>query len=93
MRILLVLILVVCIVLFFAGIFAPERSKRMQKWVATKLRKGERKSNENAGKLGDMTNWTLEKSRASTDKSAEAGRAVHDKAAEAKDAVEDKLTS
>jgi hypothetical protein len=89
MRILLVLIVVVCIVLFFAGVFAPERSKRMQRWVADKLRKGERKGDENAGKLGDMTTAMLEKSRQATDNSAESGRAVHDKAADAGSAVKD----
>ena len=91
MRILLVLIVLVCVVLFLAGVFAPERSKKMQSWVAQKLRKGERKGDENAGKLGDVTNTMLEKSRKATDKSAEGGRAVHDKAAEAGSAVGEKL--
>jgi hypothetical protein len=91
-RILLVLIMLVCIVLFFAGVFAPERSKKMQAWVAKKLRKGERKGDEEGGKLGDATNTMLEKSRQATDKSAEGGRAVHDKAAEAGSAVGDKLS-
>jgi hypothetical protein len=90
-RILLVLIVLVCVVLFLAGVFAPERSKKMQRWVAEKLRQGERKGDEEAGKLGDMTNTMLEKSRNATDKSAEGGRAVHDKAAEAGSAVGDKL--
>ena len=91
MRILLVLIVLVCVVLFLAGVFAPERSKKMQGWVAKKLRKGERKGDENAGKLGDLTNTTLEKSRQASDKSAEGGRAVHDKATDAGSKVGEKL--
>ncbi|SRR6266511_80759 len=92
MRVLLVLIVVVCIVLFFAGVFAPERSKKMQAWVAKKLRKGERKGDENAGRMGDVTNTMLAKSRQATDKSAEGGRAVHDKAEQAGSTVGKKLT-
>ena len=92
MRILLVLIVFVCIVLFLAGVLAPERSKKMQAWVARKLRRGERRGDEEAGKLGDATNTMLEKSRQATDKSAEGGRAVHDRAAEAGSAVGDKLS-
>jgi hypothetical protein len=88
---LLLVIVLVCIVLFLAGVFAPERSKKMQAWVAKKLRKGERKGDEEGGKLGDMTNTMLEKSRKATNKSAEGGRAVHDKAAEAGSTVGDKL--
>ena len=80
MRVLLLLIVLVCVVLFVAGIVAPERSKRMQSWVGGKLRRGERGADENAGKLGDMTNTMLEKSRQATDKSATGGRKVREKA-------------
>ena len=91
MRILVVLIVVVCAVLFLAGVFAPERSKRMQSWVAKGFRKGERKGDQSAGKLGDVTNTMLEKSRQATDKSAEGGRAIHDKAASAGSAVRERI--
>jgi hypothetical protein len=91
MRILLLLIVVVCVVLFVAGVVAPERSKKMQHWIAEKLRRGERKGDENAGKLGDMTNTMLEKSRTATDKSAEGGRKVNEKAGAAASAARDKL--
>jgi len=91
MRILVVLIVVVCAVLFLAGVFAPERSKRMQSWVARRFRKGERTGDRNAGKLGDVTNRMLEKSRQATDKSAEGGRAIHDKAASAGSAVRERI--
>jgi hypothetical protein len=78
MRILL-LVVVFCIVLFFAGLIAPRRSKRLQRWYDRMLRRGERKGGENAGKLGDVTEKSLRASRRAGDRSAEAGRKLHQK--------------
>ena len=91
MRVLLLVIVLVCIVLFVAGVFAPERSKRMQTWVAQKLHMGERHADEKAGKVGDLTNSMLEKSRSATNASARGGRKVNEKAGDAASAVREKL--
>ena len=79
MRILLVLVVLFCIVLFFAGLIAPRRSKRLQAWYDRVLRRGERKGDENAGKLGDLTEKSLKASRRAGDKSARAGRKLRNK--------------
>jgi hypothetical protein len=78
-RLLLLLIVVFCIVLFFAGLIAPRRSKRLQGWYDRVLRRGERESGENAGRLGDVTEKSLRKGRRAGDRSAEAGRKLHQK--------------
>lgn len=77
--VLVVILLVVCIVLFIAGVVAPRRSKKMQAGVDKLSKKGEGKGDSNAGKLGDLTSAALEKSRAAADASARAGRAVNEK--------------
>ena len=79
MRILLLLVVLFCIVLFFAGLIAPRRSRRLQRWYDRLLRRGERKGDEKAGKLGDLTEASLRGSRRLGDKSAEAGRALRGK--------------
>ena len=76
MRILLVAVVLFCIVLFFAGLIAPRKSKRLQRWYDRLLRRGERKSDAKAGKIGDLTEKGIERSRRMGDKSAEAGRAL-----------------
>jgi hypothetical protein len=78
MRLLLILV-VGCIVLFFAGLISPLRSKRLQAWYDRLLRRGERKSGESAGRLGDVTEKSLRGSRRAGDRSAEAGRKLRGK--------------
>jgi hypothetical protein len=75
----LVLVVVFCVVLFFAGLIAPRRSKRLQAWYDRVLRRGERKSAENAGKVGDLTGKGLRRGRRAGDRSAETGRKLHQK--------------
>jgi hypothetical protein len=79
MRILLLLVVLFCIVLFFAGLIAPRRSRRLQRWYDRVLRRGERKGDESAGKLGDLTEQSLKAGRRAGDKSAEAGRTLRRK--------------
>ena len=79
MRILLVLLVVACVVLFFAGLIVPRRSKRLQRRWDRLIRRGERKGDRNAGKVGDATEASLRWTRKAGDKSAEAGRAARDK--------------
>ena len=40
------------IVLFCAGVIAPQRSRRLQGWVHGRLQKGEHKGRQRAGRLG-----------------------------------------
>jgi hypothetical protein len=75
----LLLFVVACIVLFFAGLLAPARSRRLQQRFARLVRRGEQKSDRNAGKLGDATERSLRTGRRMGDRSAEAGRSLRRK--------------
>ena len=75
----LLLVGIACIVLFFAGLFSPLRSKRLQAWYDRTLRRGERKSGDSAGKVGDLTEKSLRGGRQAGDRSAEAGRKLRQK--------------
>ena len=68
-----------CVVLFFAGLIAPKRSRRLQRALDRKFRKAERKSGRSAGRAGDWTQNSIEKLRKAGDKSAHAGRTVREK--------------
>jgi hypothetical protein len=74
-----VLGLLFCAVLFVAGLVAPKRSRQLQRKIARFLRRGERKSGENAGKAGDLSRKTLKLVRRGSDESAEAGRGLREK--------------
>ena len=76
---LVVVLLLVCIVLFVVGVFSPRRSLRMQSRVDDLSKKGEGKSDENAGRLGDLSRDGLEKARGAADASARAGRRVNER--------------
>jgi hypothetical protein len=75
-RVLLLLVVLFCIVLFVAAVVAPRRSQRLQGWYDRLLRRGERKGDRNAGKLGDLTEAGLKGARRMGDASAETGRKV-----------------
>ena len=81
---------VLCIVAFFVGVFAPRRSKRLEGWVKRIFKRGEGKAQKRAGKLGDATRVMLKWTRRATMKSGESGRTVNRKAGEAGTAVADK---
>ena len=72
-------VLVVCLVLFLAGVIRPGRSRKMQDGVDKTSAKAEEKSDRGAGLFGDMTESSLRAARKTADKSAEAGRDAHDK--------------
>lgn len=76
---LLLFLLIVCVVLFVAGVISPRRSKRLQSAVDKLSKKGEDKSDRSAGRVGDATHNALEKARSAADASARSGRRVHDK--------------
>lgn len=72
-------LLLVCVVLFVAGVIAPRRSKRMQGAVDDLAKKGEAKGETKAGRLGDATSTALEKARSAADASTRGGRRVNEK--------------
>jgi hypothetical protein len=76
MRVVLVLLVLFCIVLFVAGLVAPGRSRRLQRGYDRLLRRGERKGDRKAGKLGDITEGGLKGARRAGDASAKAGRKI-----------------
>ncbi len=41
------------IFLFLAGLIAPRRSKRLERWIDKRMREGRREGNRRAGRLGD----------------------------------------
>jgi hypothetical protein len=73
------LLIIATIVLFFAGLIAPQRSKRLQAWVDGKLRVGRRKGEENAGRFGDWTARSMKAGQKLNTKVVRAGRKVRDK--------------
>ena len=79
MRVLLVLALLAAVVLFFLGLFSPGRSRRAERRIKRPIRRAERKSDDQAGRLGDWTNATLGWVRRALGKSARAGRRVRDR--------------
>jgi hypothetical protein len=68
-----------CIALFIAGLVAPRRSRRLQGRVNRTLRRGERKADRSASRVGNWTRDSLETARHAGDKSARAGRKSRDK--------------
>ncbi len=79
------ILVLVCLILFLAGVISPRRSKKMQAKVDDLSRKGERGGEENAGRVGDLTRRGLEKSRDAADASANGGRRVNEAVRESSD--------
>jgi hypothetical protein len=72
-------LVLVCIILFVAGVLRPGQARRMQDGVDQASMKAEEKSDQSAGPFGDVTGSSLQAARKTADKSAEAGREAHDK--------------
>ena len=70
----LLLIIVICVVMFTAGLVAPGKSRSFQQRFSRLLHRGERKSSRNAGRVGDASQKSLKLSRRAGEKSARAGR-------------------
>lgn len=83
--VLLILFALFCVVLFVVGVIAPRRSRRMQQKVDALSLRGERKGDDNAGRIGDAATRSLEKMRGAADTSAEKGREVHDRVVDPQD--------
>jgi hypothetical protein len=73
------LLIVGTIVLFFSSLIAPRKSKRLQRWVKARLRKGERKGWRHVGFLGDWTAKSLQWGQDWVDKVMRSGRKTRDK--------------
>ncbi|MBA3430391.1 MAG: hypothetical protein H0U16_02775 [Actinobacteria bacterium] len=82
MKLLLPLILVgviLCIVLFIAGLISPSRSHVWQRLSGRWFRKAEDQSDESGGRVGDMARDAFRLTRRATEKSADSGREIHEK--------------
>jgi hypothetical protein len=75
---LLPIIVIGTVVLFFIGLIAPRRSKGLERWIDTRMRKGRRKGNRNAGWLGDTTAKSLKFGQRLADGALAVGRRVRD---------------
>jgi hypothetical protein len=70
----LLLVVVVCVVLFLAGLIAPRKSRALQQRFSRLMNRGERKSARKGGRVGKATRKSLKWSRRAGEKSARAGR-------------------
>lgn len=73
-----VLAAIFCAVIFVIAVVSPRKAKKVKRCSDRLFKKGERKSDEKAGRLGDATQKALEKTRHAVDKSSRAGTKVHE---------------
>ena len=92
MRVLPLLIIAV-IVLFFAGLIAPRRSKRLQAWVDGKLQQGKAKGDRRYGWVGDWTARSLHWGQKVNAAAVRAGRRVRDTLSGVRHWLREKLSS
>jgi hypothetical protein len=71
------LLVVACVLLFAAGVFAPRFSRRAQHAVDTVLQKGEREGDTHGGRAGAGMAETDRAAETAADDAARAGRKVH----------------
>ena len=76
MKLLLLLVLVFFVMLFVAGVVAPHASRRLQDRFGRLMRRGEHKTEDSGGRVGEATNSALGAVRRGADTSAEAGRDI-----------------
>ncbi len=55
LRALPIIFVVIVVFLFFAGLIAPRKSKRLEGWIDDRLERGQQKGDRRAGLLGDWT--------------------------------------
>jgi hypothetical protein len=70
------LLIIAVIVLFFAGLIVPERSKRLQRWVDERLEDGEQQGWRKGGRVGDWTAKSLHGGQSVNAAVVRAGRGV-----------------
>ena len=79
-RILLPIFVLLLIVLFFVGVFAPRRSRRLQGWIDSHMERNEERGDRSHGRLGNWTAKALDLMQRATDAALRAGRRVRGKA-------------
>jgi hypothetical protein len=70
---------IVSVVLFLTGFVSPPRSQRWEQLTSRLFRKGERKSDASAGRLGDASREAFRMTRRTTERSGAKGRQLHKK--------------
>jgi hypothetical protein len=70
------LVIIAVVVLFFAGLILPERSKRLQRWVDERLEDGEQKGWRSGGWVGDWTARSLHAGQSINAAAVRAGRGL-----------------
>jgi di/tricarboxylate transporter len=73
------LIVVGLVVLFAAGLIAPRKSVRLQRWMDDRLEEGQERSDRRWGKLGDWLATSLGWLQRAGDATAEAGRRLRER--------------
>jgi hypothetical protein len=79
-KVLVPVIILLVVFLFVAGVLLPRRSRRLQRWMDNRLRRGERKGARSGGRVGDWAARALQLLRRYGDRTVEAGRRVRRKA-------------
>jgi hypothetical protein len=79
-RILLPIFLLLLVVLFGVGVFAPRRSRRLQDWIDSRMERQEERGDRSRGRLGDWAAKTLDLMQRATDAALRTGRRVRGKA-------------
>jgi len=67
------------IFLFFAGLVAPRRSQRLERWIDQRLQDGRDKGRHNAGWVGDWTAKSLAWGQRLVNGALHLGRRVRDR--------------
>lgn len=81
-------LLLLCILLFALGVFAPNKSRSIQRSIDNLSKSGEDKGDRRAGLFGNITRDALGKARSATDASARAGRRVNERSGGDESAVQ-----
>jgi len=79
-RVLLPVFVLLLVVLFFVGVFAPRRSRRLQGWIDDRMERQEEQGDRSHGRLGNWTAKALDFIQRATDAALRGGRKVRGKA-------------
>jgi hypothetical protein len=67
-------VLPIVLVLFLVALIAPRKSRRLQRWIQTRLEKGKKKGHRNAGFVGEWTAKSLHFGQRLVDAAMSGGR-------------------
>jgi hypothetical protein len=79
-RVLLPIFVLLLIVLFFVGVFAPRRSRRLQGWIDDRMESQEERGDRSQGRLGTWIAKGLDLMQRAADAALRGGRRVRGKA-------------